>query len=505
MRDHKLPTWLITVSFLLCACTPLDTTKQPDVTLGAPASAPNIIVLLADDLGYGDLGSYGHPSIRTPHLDRLAQEGQRWTDFYAVAPVCSPSRGALMTGKLPVNSGLYGRGQAVFFPGDQGGIPEHELTIAEALKAVGYDTAIFGKWHLGDEPSALPTRHGFDEWLGLPYSNDMDWTIGLPTKEIIKAIKTGSLSLQEAMVTFAERKTLFMNPMLEYWNVPLIRSSQRGLDVLDEIVERPADQGLLTKRYTEEAVAYINRHANSNTPFLLYVAYTMPHVPLFRSTEFANRSRGGRYGDVVEEIDWSVGEIRKALEANGLDNNTLVVFSSDNGPWLLADHHSGSAGLLKQGKGTTYEGGMRVPGIFWWPGTIKPEIVDGIGSIMDIYATALSLAGASISDVNSDSISLAPTLKGQPSPRESLPYYRAGKLYAFRKGDYKIHLITEGAYGAGEKYTEHEQPLLFHLGEDPAEQFDLAKEKPAVLVDMLAAVKLHQSGLNQVDAIFDQP
>jgi len=505
MRDYKLTTWPIAVSLFLFACSPLNTIRPADVTGIPHASQPNIIILLADDLGYGDLGSYGHPSIRTPHLDRIAREGQRWTDFYTVAPVCSPSRGALMTGKLPVNSGLYGRGQAVFFPGDQGGIPEHELTIAEALKAVGYDTAIFGKWHLGDTPDALPTRHGFDEWLGLPYSNDMDWTIGLPTKEIIRAIKTGSLSLQEAMKTFAERKTLFMNPKPEYWNVPLIKSSSNEEGTRDVIVQRPADQRLLTKRYTQEAINYISRHKDGSNPFLLYLAYTMPHVPLFRSDEFAGHSRGGRYGDVVEEIDWSIGEIRKALETSGLDQNTLVVFSSDNGPWLLADHHSGSAGLLKQGKGTTYEGGMRVPGIFWWPGTIKPDVVGGIGSIMDLYSTALSLAGVKADLTHTNAIDLLPALQGRPSPRRTLPYYRTGKLYAFRKGDYKIHFITEGAYGSGEKYTEHESPLLFHLGEDPAEQFDLAIKRPAILADMLAAVKLHQSGLNQVDAIFDQP
>jgi len=501
MNYQTVTTCLIALALIQSACGPYSAVEQNNLPLTTHSSQPNIIVLLADDLGYGDLGSYGHPSIRTPQLDRLAQEGQRWTDFYAVAPVCSPSRGALMTGKLPVTSGLYGRGQAVFFPGDAGGIPEQELTIAEALKGAGYDTAIFGKWHLGDASSALPTKHGFDEWLGLPYSNDMDWTIGMPTKEIIKAIKTGSLSLQEAMKTFAERKNLFMNPKLEYWNVPLIRSQQGSKSI---IVEQPADQRMLTKRYTSEAVSYIERHAKSSKPFLLYVAYTMPHVPLFRSEEFAHRSKGGRYGDVVEEIDWSVGEIRNALEATGLEKNTLVVFSSDNGPWLLADHHAGSAGLLKQGKGTTYEGGMRVPGIFWWPGTIDPGVVGGIGSIMDIYATALSLAGVDNSAATSNSIDLLPALLGQPSSRDSLPYYRAGKLYAFRKGNYKIHLITEGAYGSGGKYTELEQALLYHLGEDPAEQFDLATRRPAVLADMLAAVKLHKSELKQVDAIFDQ-
>ena len=467
--------------------------------LGAPALAsaeprgrPNIVILLADDLGYGDVAVFGHPSIRTPALDRMAAQGQRWTNFYTVAPVCSPSRGALMTGRLPVRTGLYGRELGVFFRDDPNGIPAAEVTLAEALQGAGYNTAIFGKWHLGDTRAAFPTRHGFDEWLGLPYSNDMDWTSGLTLLEFRAANVAGDHKLvsEEYATKFAQ----IFSPEIQYWNVPLIKSVATHGVHRDEVVERPADQRQLTRRYTEEAVRYIQRHDAATAPFFMYVAYTMPHVPLFRSRDFVNSSEAGLYGDVVEELDWSVGQIQEAVKQRGLAENTLVVFTSDNGPWLRMQQHGGSAGALRQGKDTTFEGGMRVPAIFWWPGAIAPAVVDDIGTIMDLYATALALADVAAPAISAiDAIDLTPTLlAGKRNVRTTMPYYRRHELRAFRKGPYKVHFMTQGADGAPPAYTRHQPPLLYHLGEDPGEKFDLAVQCPDVLRELIAAAAAHR-------------
>ena len=438
---------------------------------------PNLVILFADDLGYGDLGSYGHPAIRTPNLDALALEGQRWTDFYVAAPVCSPSRGALLTGKLPIHSGLYGRKVSVLFPGQPGGIPSEETTLAETLRELGYATGIVGKWHLGDRPENYPTRHGFDFWYGIPYSNDMDWSTDMGMEAYFK-------------------------PKPEYWNVPLIESRAGDQGYSDRLLERPPYQASLTRRYTEQAIEFIDAHANG--PFLLYLPYTMPHTPLFASEDFSGQSLAGRYGDVVEEIDWSVGEIRRGLERAGIAHNSLLVFSSDNGPWLLMRNDRGSAGPLRNGKGTTFEGGVRVPAIFWWPGTIAPAVVRGMGSAMDILPTFVALAGGD-PPTETDGFDLSSTLiKDAPVARKVLPYYRSGALYALRKGAYKVHLITEGAYGFGPERTQHRVPLLYHLGEDPGETHDLAEERPEVLEDMMAAVAAHMASVKAVPSLFDR-
>jgi len=465
----------------------------------AAQSPPNIVILFADDLGYGDLGSYGHPYNSTPNLDALALQGQRWTDFYVAAPVCSPSRGALMTGKLPNRSGLYGRQLYVLHPNDSAGMPASEVTIAEAVKAQGYRTAIIGKWHLGDAPDTLPTRHGFDYWFGLPYSNDMEWVGHMSMDEMLGLAAQGKMKAIEEEI--ASRTPKYRDPKIEYWDVPLLRSRRTDEGYTDELVERPADQRTLTRRYTEEALRFIRE--SGEQPFLLYLPYTMPHTPLFSSPGFVGRSLGGRYGDVIEEIDWSVGEIRRVLEQEGLAERTLVIFSSDNGPWLAMERDAGSAGLLSNGKGTTFEGGFRVPGIFWWPGTIKPSVVHDIGSTLDVFATTLSLAGAPPVE-GIDGMDLSATLKqGAPSPRDSMAYYRAGELQAFRKGLYKIRLVSQGAYGLPPKRTVHATPQLFHLGEDPAEQFDIAAEQPEVASDLMSAIAAHQAGMQSQEPIFD--
>ena len=296
-----------------CAAAPGSTSSQ--------VRTPNLIVIFCDDLGYGDLGVFGHPTIKTPHLDRMAAEGQKWTNFYVAASVCTPSRAALLTGRLPIRSGMCSNRRRVLFPNSKGGLPASEITIAEMLKPAGYATACIGKWHLGHLQQYLPTRNGFDSYFGVPYSNDMDRVAGSP-----------------------RGREAFWKPKFEYWNVPLLRD--------EAIVERPADQNTLTRRYAREAVAFIRK--NRSRSFFLYLAHTMPPVPLFRSDDFAGESLRGRYGDVIEEIDWSVGQVLQTLRDTGLDRNTLVVFTSDNGPWLIFNEHGGSAGLLRGGKGGTF-------------------------------------------------------------------------------------------------------------------------------------------------------
>lgn len=461
----------------------------------------NIVILFADDLGYGDLSSYGHPSIETPRLDQLAAEGQRWTNFYAAAAVCSPSRGALMTGNYSVRSGLYGRRRLVLFPDEEGAIPSEQQTLPEALREAGYSTAMFGKWHLGDQPEGLPTRHGFDQWYGIPYSNDMDWLVGPTSPEIFAAAGRGETDF--VVEAIADRKIYSLAPQREYWNIPLIHSVKTIDGYRDTELARSPDQSRLTADYTSRAVDFIAEQSETDQPFFLYVAYTMPHVPLFPGAEFSNTSAAGRYGDVVEEIDWSAGQIADALARYGLAENTLLVFSSDNGPWLTMDQHSGTAGPLRHGKQTTFEGGMRVPGIFWWPGTIAPALVSDIGTVMDLYATALALAGTGPNPQAVDSIDLSPVLAGAASPRNDFAYYRGGELYAWRQGQYKLHFITQGAYGLPPQRTEHPQPQLYHLGDDPGERFDIGAEQPEVVAEILAAVQRHREALTVAEPVFD--
>jgi len=471
------------------------TARAPEAKLSAP---PNIVILFADDLGYGDVQSYGHPYIRTPHIDELARNGQRWTDFYVAAPVCSPSRGALLTGRLPLRTGLYGRTIRVYFPNEPGGLPDAEVTLAEALQQRGYRTGMFGKWHLGDAPHALPTRHGFDEWLGVPYSNDMDW-VGEPGfEELVAMSQRGDNAAR--VESFARRAQKYANPQEQDYATPLI-SSQRRNDEFVDSVEQPTVQANLTKRYTEAAVEFIKR--NRQRPFFVYLPYTMPHTPLFRSSDFVGKSIGGRYGDVVEEIDWSVGEIRKALRAQGIEDNTLVMFSSDNGPWLTMNEEGGRAGLLRDGKGTTFEGGMRVPTVFSWPGKLPPGVVSDIGSALDIFPTVMSLVGSDVA-TGVDGKDLTQTLLGKaPSPRNELAYYRAGVLYAYRLGPWKLHFVTEGAYGLPPERTEHDRPVLYNLHRDPSERFDVAEANPEVVAQIQAAVAKHRQRFSPAAPLFD--
>ncbi len=388
----------------------------------------------------------------------------------------------------------------MLFPNDTVGMPAQEMTLAEALKAQGYATGIIGKWHLGDAPDVLPTRHGFDYWYGLAYSNDMNWGDGHTIDDVYRMIQAeGREAIQEI---FDQRRSWYFEPKVENWNSPLMRSSHHNGAYVDEVIEKPTDQRTLTKRSTEEAVAFIERHQDE--PFLLYVPYSMPHTPIFRSEEFAGRSLGGRYGDVIEELDASAGAIVATLEALELAQNTLFVFTSDNGPWLTMDHHGGTAGLLRHGKGTTFEGGMRVPGIFWWPGQIQPGVVSDMGATLDLFVTALNLAGGDASS-GVDGYDLTGTLlRGEPSPRDELAYYRSGELRAYRKGEFKLHLVTEGAYSQSPVRTVHESPLLYRLSDDPSERFDVAEQHPDVVEAIQSAIEAHRAGLKEQPPLFDE-
>lgn len=403
---------------------------------------PNIVVILADDLGYGDIGTFGATDIRTPNIDNLAKNGLKLTSFYSSSPVCSPTRAALITGRYPRRLGI----DHVFFPESFTGIPTEEVTIAEALKGNGYKTAIFGKWHLGHHRQFLPLQNGFDEYYGIPYSNDMQGVVYL-----------------------------------------------RGNDV-DSI---KVNQKYTTKTYTDEAVKFISK--NKDKPFFLYVTHNMPHVPLYASPAFEGKSKRGLYGDVIEEIDWSVGEVVKALKKNGLEENTLVVFTSDNGPWLIFDVEGGSAGPLRQGKGTTFEGGQRVPAVAYWPGKIKPGSVYGdISTQLDLYPTIISLTGSQKTQTTKplDGEDISPVLFGTGKRKaDEFAYYSNGKIEAFRKGDWKIRLPQTDIKINGIVVVPASDTLLFNLKTDLSEKNNLLKTNPAKVKELLVALEVFNKKL----------
>lgn len=436
-------------------------------TLMAEVPAPNFVVIFCDDMGWGDIGCFGNPTIRTPHLDQMAAEGQRWTQFYVAAPVCTPSRAALMTGRYPIRNGMTSSKRGVLFPDSGGGLPEDEITLAELLKQKSYETGAFGKWHLGHLPQYLPTAQGFDSYLGIPYSNDMD-KIGGPNYRA-EAIKSPDFY-----------------PDIAHFNVPLLRDRQ--------IIERPADQNTITQRYTEEVVQFIRN--KKDRPFFAYLAHSLPHIPLFASSKFRGTSPRGLYGDVIEEIDWSVGQVLETLRELDLDEKTLVIFSSDNGPWLTFQTHGGSAGPLRAGKGTTFEGGQRVPTICWWPGTVKPGVVTELGSTLDLMATFAALTGASPpTDRKLDSNDLSPVLLGTGhSPRQDMFYWTNAELHAVRSGPWKLHVKQREPVNYGQQVIPR-QPELYHVERDISETYNVADQHPEIVQRLLALMQEHEADI----------
>jgi len=403
--------------------------------LPARGKTPNIIIIYCDDLGYGDLGCYGS-SISTPNVDRLAAEGMRFTQFYSANPVCSPSRAALLTGRYPTRVGV----PRVLFPTDKTGLPDDETTIAHMLKAQGYKTLCVGKWHLGHLPPFLPTSRGFDEYFGIPYSNDM---------------------------------------------TP--RPLMHNLDVLEE----PAVLETLTPRYTDQALKFIERSKGS--PFFLYMAHTYPHIPLAASDRFRGKSAQGLYGDVVEEIDWSVGRILEALKTHGLDQDTLVVFSSDNGPW-----YQGSPGKLRGRKGSTYEGGVREPFIARFPGHIPPGTVcRGVAGTIDILPTIARLCDATLPGKPLDGIDIGPLLSGRSASldREALLYFDGWNVQCARWGRWKLHFMRYNsppyvpAPPDGRMNLPLPVPELYDLDADPDESYDVAPENPKIVAEIRGHVE----------------
>ena len=465
---------------LLCFLWPIGLALSAFARAASSESPPNIIVILADDLGYGDLGCYGATLIATPHLDRMAREGLRFTDAYASAPFCSPSRAGLLTGRLPARAGL----PYVLFPTEHHGLPSAEITIPELLKPRGYATACVGKWHLGWAPPFRPLAQGFDRFHGLPHTNDVrEW-------------KVGDAFTQLSMFG------------------PLTRVEG------ERVVESPVDQAELTRHYTEQAVAFIR--ANRERPFFLYLPHTMPHVQQYASPRFAGKSKGGLFGDCVEEIDWSTGVILDTLRELRLDARTLVIFTSDNGasprPGANATKKApakevfpgrqlgGSNGPLRAGKGTTFEGGVRVPWVAWWPGTIAPRaaVADSV-SHLDMFPTFARLAGASLpAGVTLDGMDLSRLLTAAtpPAPRP-LYYYFGYQPQAVREGKWKLFLLVasrpdarhaslwwaHNPPGFDNQHRLLAAPELYDLEADIGETRNVTAQHPEIVARLTASAR----------------
>jgi arylsulfatase A-like enzyme len=428
-----------------------------------PQRTPNIVIILTDDQGYGDVGKFGALGFTTPNLDRMASEGVMFTDFYVSEAVCSASRAALLTGCYSERVGIHG----ALMPGSPIGLNPEEETIADVLKKRGYATGIFGKWHLGNYVEFLPLQQGFDEYFGLPYSNDM-WPVDYDGHPID-----------------AGRKS-------RYPPLPLIEGNEKYAEI-----RTLEDQSTLTTRYTERAVRFIER--NATRPFFLYVPHSMPHVPLGVSAKFRGKSRQGMYGDVIMEIDWSVGEILTAISKAGLDNDTLVIFVSDNGPWLIFGNHAGSAGPLREGKGTMWDGGARVPCIMRWPGHTAPGTVcRNLATTIDILPTIAAVCGAALPEKRIDGVNILPLLEGEKNanPRDHFFFYYDGELQAVREGRWKLHFphayvsmegVTPGRDGHPGVYGKGRTDFaLYDLETDIGERIDVFAEHPDIVAHLKA-------------------
>lgn len=424
---------------------------------------PNIIIVFTDDQGYADLGCYGATDLETPNIDRLASEGVRFTDFYASQAVCSSSRASLLTGCYSERVGIIG----ALSPFSKVGLNKNEITIAEILKEKGYNTAIFGKWHLGDDTTFSPLNNGFDEYYGLPYSNDM-WPVNYDGVPMEKGRKSN------------------------YPELYLMNGKYK-----DKPVSTLQDQGSLTQIYTKKAIDFIRR--NSDNQFFLYLPHSMPHVPLGVSSEFDGVSSQGMYGDVISEIDWSVGEIMEALKEEDIINNTIVIYTSDNGPWLNYGNHAGSAKPLREGKGTAWEGGCRVPAIISWPGMVTPgREINSMASTIDLLPTIAEIVGAQLPDHKIDGISIKNLLIEDLNngPRDHFYYYYERQLCGVRKGNWKLVFphkyrsylgVEPGNDGYPGPYNKGEAGLeLYNLKYDIGEKYDSAEFYPSIVKQLEA-------------------
>ncbi|XP_067091181.1 arylsulfatase A [Osmerus mordax] len=447
-------------------------------------SSPNFILLFADDLGFGDLGCYGHPSSLTPNLDRLASDGLRFTDFYCTSPVCSPSRASLLTGRYQTRSGVY---PGVLYPGSRGGLPLNETTIAEVLKPLGYATAAIGKWHLGLglNGTYLPTRQGFDSYLGVPYSHDMG-----PCQNL---------------TCFPPDVKCYGRCDVGVVTVPLMNN--------DVIKQQPVNFLDLERAYSDFATDFITLSARRQQPFFLYYPSHHTHYPQYAGPGAAGHSLRGPFGDALLEFDTTVGNLLSSLEQNGVLNNTLIFFTADNGPELMRMSRGGNAGSLKCGKGTTYEGGMREPAIAYWPGTIRPGVTHELASTLDILPTIAGFAGAKLPSVQLDGVDMTDILVNHgKSKREAMMFYPTDPsekygIFALRLGKYKAHFYTRGATHSETTpdqachitafLTAHDPPLLFNLEADPSENYPLSLQEHPELKLLLEKI---QSLKTQFDA-----
>ena len=443
---------------VIIACVSFATAVRADEA--APRKTPNIVLIFTDDQGYGDLGCYGAKGFATPNIDELARDGIRFTDFHVSQPVCSASRASLLTGCYANRIGIHG----ALGPNARHGIHANETTLPELLKTKGYATGMVGKWHLGHHPQFLPTRHGFDFYFGLPYSNDM-WPYH-----------------PEAKASTYPKLPLFENEKILLADV------------------RAEDQAKLTTQYTERAVKFIEQ--NREKPFFLYVAHSMPHVPLFVGDKFKGTSRQGLYGDVIQELDWSVGEILKTLDRHKLAGNTLVIFTTDNGPWLSYGNHAGTGGKLREGKGTVWEGGVRVPFVARWPGTIPANTECRIPAMtIDVLPTVAKLVGAELPKHPIDGKDIGPLLRNEAnarSPQEAyFHYYNTGDLHAVRSGRWKLVLPhtyrtmegqEPGKDGMPGRYRQVkiETSELYDLDADVGETKNIAAANPEVVKRLMA-------------------
>lgn len=437
---------------------------------------PNIVIIFTDDQGYQDLGCYGSPLIQTPAIDGMAREGLKLTDFYVSASVSSASRAGLLTGRLNTRNGVKG----VFFPESEG-MPSEEITLAEALKEQGYATGCFGKWHLGDLKGHLPTDQGFDKYFGIPYSNDM--YIGPSQKFASNAVFREGYTLSEAK---ADQDFVRNAP-----NRATIKKRLNSVSPLfegDEIIEYPCDQSTTTRRYFDKAIEFVGQ--NKEKPFFVYITPSMPHIPLFASEQFRGKSKRGLYGDVVEEIDWNVGRFLNYLDQQGLAENTLVIFASDNGPWLGYKEDSGSADPLRGGKFSYYEGGVRVPCILRWKGTIPAGVTsDAIIASIDLFPTIMHYAGCRSFRQKIDGVDISSFLEN-PSLRlrDEYVYVKGGEVHGIRKGDW-VYLPKTG----NSKFKEGDVPELFNLKRDIGETNNLHLEYPEKVKELQEVMQLYQA------------